>query len=89
MPLHSTMLYFLHMDPVRLTREEIKKLVYGLKSLDEDQRELVRETLDRLAHSSDGRISPEELRKELADLRRAYEISEIDADAITSAVFPE
>ena len=75
------------MNPVKLTREQIKKLVYGIGSLNQDQRELIKETLERLAHSSDGHISTEELRKELSHLRADYKISEIDAKAITSAVF--
>ncbi len=75
------------MSPIRLTREQIKKLVYGIGSLNQDQRELIKETLERLAHSSDGHISTEELRKELSRLRADYKISEIDAKAITSAVF--
>jgi hypothetical protein len=75
------------MSPIRLTREQIKKLVYGIESLNQDQRALVAEALGRLSHSSDGHVSPEELRKELSHLRAAYKISEIDAKAITNAVF--
>ncbi len=75
------------MTPIRLTREQIKKLVYGIESLNQDQRALVKETLERLTHSSDGHISPIELEKELRTLRAAFKISEIDAKAITRAVF--
>ncbi|MFA5854451.1 MAG: hypothetical protein WC866_05225 [Patescibacteria group bacterium] len=76
------------MNPIRLSREEIKKLVYEISSLNQEQRALVREFLERLAHSSDGHISPEELRKELSHQRAEHTISEIDAKAITRAVFP-
>ncbi len=80
------------MEPVKLDREGIKKLVFGIASLNQEQRALIKETLEketleRLAHSSDGRISPEELRKALSALRAAYKISEIDAKAITATVF--
>ena len=75
------------MTPIRLTREQIKKLVYGIESLNQDQRALVSETLEHLAHSSDGHVSLVELEKELRKLRAAFKISEIDAKAITRAVF--
>jgi hypothetical protein len=75
------------MEPVKLGSEAIKKLVFGLESLDQQQRGLIKETLMRLARSSDGRISPEELRLELSRLRAAYKISEIDAKAVFEAVF--
>lgn len=76
------------MNPVRLSREDIKKLVYEIKSLGQEQRALVREFLERLAHSSDNHISPEELRKELSRQRAEHRISDIDAKAIMEAVFP-
>ncbi len=75
------------MNPTKLTREQIKKLVYGVKSLNQEQRALITETLEHLTHSSDGHVSPEELRKALSHLRAEYKISEFDAKAITSAVF--
>lgn len=75
-------------SPIRLSREEIKKLVYGIQSLDDSQRSLIKESLERLAHSSDAHISPEELRKELWRLREGHLISETDAKSITRAVFP-
>ena len=84
------MLYSLYMSsPIRLTREEIKKLVYGLKSsLNEDQRTLIRETLENLAHSSDSHISPEELHKALRRLHEDHRLSKFEVDAVTRAVFP-
>lgn len=75
------------MTPIRLTREQIKRLVYGIESLNQDQRALVSDTLEHLAHSSDGHVSPVELEKELRKLRAAFKISEIDGKAITRAVF--
>ena len=75
------------MNPVKLSREEIKKLVFGIASLDQDQRALVGDVLARLAHSADGKISPEELRRELSRLRAAFKISEIDAKTVFAAVF--
>jgi hypothetical protein len=77
------------MDPIRLDRDSIKKLVAEIRSLDQGQRRLIKETLEGLSRSSDRRISPEELRKALSGLRHAHLISEIDEDAITRAVFPE
>jgi len=83
-------LYFRNMaSPIRLTREEIKHLVFGLKgTLDEDQRALIRETLEKLAHSSDGHISPEELQKALRRLHEEHRLSQFELDAVTRAVFP-
>jgi hypothetical protein len=76
-------------SPIRLTREEIKHLVFGLKNtLDEDQRTLIRETLERLAHSSDSHISPEELHKELRRLHKEHRLSEFETDLVMRAVFP-
>lgn len=75
-------------SPIRLTREEIKKLVYGVRSLDDGQRALVKAALEKLARSSDGRVSLEELRKELRSLREDHRLSEMDTDAVMSAVFP-
>lgn len=77
------------MKPVKLTAIEIKHLVFGLKSLNEDQRALVRETLDELAHSSDAHVSPEELKRALSRLKAEFKISDIDAKAVTAAVFKE
>ncbi len=75
-------------SPIRLTREEIKKLVYGVRSLDDGQRALVRETLEGLARGGDDRVGPEELKKALRRLREDHRISEIDADAVFKSVFP-
>jgi hypothetical protein len=76
-------------SPIRLEREEIKKLVFHLKgTLDEDQRALIKEILERLAHSSDRHISPEELKKELRRLHEDHRISKFEMDAVTDAVFP-
>ena len=75
-------------SPIRLTREEIKKLVLGTRSLDDGQRALVRETLEDLASGGDDHVGPEELKKALRRLREDHRISEIDAAAILKAVFP-
>lgn len=75
------------MEPVKLDREKIRKLLLGIRSLDRKQRELTKETLERLARSSDGRVSPEELHRALRELRRAYKISDLDAEAVERAVF--
>ena len=75
-------------SPTRLTREEIKKLTYGLRTLDDGQKALVRETLEDLASGGDDRVGPEELKKALRRLREDHRISEIDSDAIFRAVFP-
>jgi hypothetical protein len=75
-------------SPIRLTREEIKKLVYGLRSLDDGQKALVRATLEDLASGGDDHVGPEELKKALRRLREDHRISEIDSEAIYRAVFP-
>ena len=75
------------MQPVKLTHERIKKLVYGLKSLNEDQRALVETTLGDLSRQH-GEIWPKDLHEALRHLRSEFKISEIDAEDITSALFP-
>lgn len=75
-------------SPIRLTRDAIKKLVFGVRSLDDGQRALVRATLEDLASGGDDRVGPEELKKALRRLREDHRISEIDAEAIVRAVFP-
>jgi len=74
-------------SPIRLTREEIKKLVHGVRSLDDGQRALVADLLETLAHSSDGHVSTEELKHGLRRLREDHRISDVDADAVMKAVF--
>ena len=73
------------MDSKRLTTEEIKKLAFGIASLNQDQRETVRQTLHRLA--SDGTVWRRELHLELRKLKEAGTISEIDRKAVEAAVF--
>ncbi len=75
------------MEPIKLTTEEIKKLTYGLKSLDQNQRAAVSEVLVKLAHSADARISEDELRRELSKLKADHQISDFDAKAVMQAVF--
>lgn len=75
------------MKPVKLTRRDIAKMVRGVKTLDYKERPVVQEMLERLSKSADGRISREELRRELSRLRAEYRISELDAKGIAKAVF--
>ena len=75
-------------SPIRLTREEIKKLTYGLRSLDDGQRALVRETLEDLARGGDDHVGPEELKRALRKLREDHRLSDIDCEAVQRAVFP-
>lgn len=74
------------MNPVKLTEEHVKKLLYGLKSLDVAQRALVKETLVALGREH-GEIWPADLHRALQHLRAEFKISEIDARAVEAAVF--
>jgi 5-methylthioribose kinase len=75
------------MKPVKLSPEHLKKLVHGIKSLDEDQRALVEQALSELTRQH-GEIWPEDLHRSLQHLRAEYKISEIDAKSVVSAIFP-
>lgn len=74
------------MKPVKLTHEQVKHLLYGLKGLDGDQRALIETTLLDLSRQH-GEIWPEDLHRALQHLRTEYKISETDAKAIVSAIF--
>ncbi len=75
------------MNPARLTTDQIKKLVYGIESLNQEQRGLITELLERLAGGHDGHVYPLDLQKELWRLRDAHQLSDIDVKAVTRAVF--
>ena len=75
------------MNPVKLTHDQVKKLVYGLRSLDDGQRALITEALGELSRQH-GEIWPEGLHRALRHLRAEFKISEIDEKAIVSAIFP-
>jgi hypothetical protein len=77
------------MEPKRLNSAEIKKIVSSVHSLDQHQKELMRDLLAGFAHSGDGKVSTDELHRELYKLRQAGEISEFDAKSIEGAVFSE
>ena len=75
------------MNPVKLTSDQIKRLVYGIESLQEAQRALVSETLSGLMQEHQ-QIWPQDLQRALRRLRDGYKISELDEKSIASAVFP-
>ncbi len=82
-PIH----YASAMDPIKLSHEEMKKLLYGIKSLDEQQRALIGETLAGLLRQH-GHIWPEDLHRELRRLHDAHRISDLDRESVTEALFP-
>lgn len=75
------------MNPVKSTPEQIKKLLYGLHDLHDDQRALVGAALEDLMRQH-GEIWPQDLQRTLQRLRTQYKISEVEEKEIFSAIFP-
>ncbi len=74
-------------DLRKISKEEIKEITFGIASLDQRQRELVRDRLNRLHDREGGQIGRQSLHMELVKMRGAYEISEIDRQNIEDAFF--
>lgn len=72
---------------MRLAKEEIKELTFGISSLDQHQREAVRQLLVRLHDTHSGLIYPRELHLALMKLQQTYVISEIDRQNVEAAIF--
>ena len=74
-------------DIKQFTREEIKEVTFGISSLDQKQRETVRDRLYHLHDLYSGRISRRTLHLELVKMRQAYQISELDQHNIEAAFY--
>jgi len=73
--------------PLRITREEIKGLTFGIASLDQRQREAVRQLLVKLHDAHAGLIYPRDLHLALMKMQQSYVISEIDRHNVEAAIF--
>jgi len=73
--------------PIRFTKEGIKELTFGISSLDQRQREAVRQMLVRLHDAHDGLVYPRDLRLALMKMQQSYVISEIDRHNVEAAIF--
>ncbi len=78
---------YMSSDLITITKEQIKQITFGISSLDQHQREKVREHLFRLHDQEGGRIGRHALHLELLKMRGAYEISELDRQNIENAFF--
>lgn len=74
-------------DLKQFTREEIKELTFSISSLDQKQRETVRDRLYHLHDLNSGRISRRTLHLELIKMKQAYLISELDQRNIEAAFY--
>jgi hypothetical protein len=81
------MIGYERMKPAKLTSEELRKLVYGLHGLHDDQRALIKATLEDLLRQH-AEIWPEDLQRALRRLREEFKISEAEAKTVVSAIFP-
>jgi hypothetical protein len=72
--------------PFRLTKEGIKELTFGISSLDQRQREAVRQMLVRLHDANSGLVYPRDLHLALMKMQQAYVISEIDRHNVEAAI---
>jgi len=77
------------MEPRKLSNNEISNIVRSVSSLNAAQRSAVKDALMGLARSADGKVSEQELKRELYRLRQAGAISELDAKGVAKAVFDE
>ncbi len=71
----------------QFTREEIKELTFGISSLDQKQRDLVRSRLFHLHDLNSGLISRRTLHLELVKLRQSGQISELDQQNVEAAFY--
>ncbi len=76
-------------DLITISKEEIKEITFGIASLDQHQRELVRQRIYQLHDREGGKLGKYSLHMELLKMRGAYEISEVDRHNIESAFFGE
>jgi hypothetical protein len=75
------------MSSIKLTKEELDKLTFGIESLDRTQRELVRHELKQMMGRTGGVLYQESVHKKLLRMQHAGEISEIDRSNIEAAIF--
>jgi hypothetical protein len=75
------------MDSKRYTRQDIDKMTFHVSSLDQGQRQRVRDLLYRLHDQNDGVLYKEETHRELWAMREANDISETDFHAVLKAFF--
>lgn len=71
----------------QFTREQIKEVTFSIASLDQKQRELVRDRLYHLHDLNSGRISRRTLHLELVKMKQAYQISELDRQNVEAAFY--
>ncbi len=71
----------------RFSRQDIDKITFRVSTLDQGQRQQVRDHLYRLHDQNDGLLYKEELHRDLWGMREANEISEIDFHALLKAFF--
>ena len=72
---------------MRLDKQEIKELTFGISSLDQRQREAVRQMLFKLHGAHAGLIYPRDLHLALMKMQQSYVISELDRHNVEAAVF--
>lgn len=75
------------MNPVKLVPDQIRKTLYRMRDLHDDQRALVASALEDLMRQH-GEIWPQDLQRTLQHLRAEYKISEIEEKEVFSAIFP-
>jgi len=73
-------------SPIRITKEQIKELTFGISSLDQRQRDAVRQSLTKLHDAHGGLIYPRDLHLALMKMQQSYVISEIDRQNVEDAV---
>jgi hypothetical protein len=75
------------MASIKITKEELDKLTFGIESLDQTQRELVRHELKQMRDRTGGILYEESVRKELSRMKNEGEISDVDVRNIVEALF--
>jgi len=72
-------------EHVQLTSLELKEIVFGIHSLNQQQRELVHEVLEPYVGKQ---LWKQDFKKMLWKLKDAHQLSEIDIEGVMSAFFP-
>jgi hypothetical protein len=72
-------------EHIQLTSLELKEIVYGIHSLNQQQRELVHEVLEPYVGKQ---LWKQDFKKMLWKLKDSHQLSEIDIEGVMSAFFP-
>jgi hypothetical protein len=74
-------------DPRKFTKEQVDKMIFKISSLDQHQREVMRDHLHKLLDHGGGTLYDESTHLALMKMQNAGKISEIDRQNVEDALF--